>query len=200
MRPARKLKLQPVLARRQRQHGLRLPAAEMHVFGVHHDRLLQLIRRESGVDQQMEVSFDVPELRITAVPLPIGSPPAASAARSKAIPRRQPTSSSSSRMSADNPPRGPGHAEPGTLALWPKRCSLHDRLTRRLWSEFSGPLHQRLSGPRPNICMNRDPQNLAPAVWCHLFYDPHRSGGKNSQSSHRYSTQIKRRASRKLAF
>jgi hypothetical protein len=81
MRPARKLKLQPVLARRQRQHGLRLPAAEMHVFGVHHDRLLQLIRRESGVDQQMEVSFDVPELRITAVPLPIGSPPAASAAR-----------------------------------------------------------------------------------------------------------------------
>jgi hypothetical protein len=29
MRPVRKLKLLPVLARRQRQHGLRLPAAEM---------------------------------------------------------------------------------------------------------------------------------------------------------------------------
>jgi hypothetical protein len=37
--------------RRQRQHGLRLPTAKMPVLSVHHDRLLQLIRRQSGIDQ-----------------------------------------------------------------------------------------------------------------------------------------------------
>jgi hypothetical protein len=42
MRPISELELERVLARRQTQHGLRLPAAEMPVLVLHRDGLLQL--------------------------------------------------------------------------------------------------------------------------------------------------------------
>jgi hypothetical protein len=43
MRPIGELELKRVLAGRQSENGLRLAAAEMSVFVVHRDRLLQLI-------------------------------------------------------------------------------------------------------------------------------------------------------------